>query len=628
MEVLLGYVMLYLIIIFGSIFITSVTNKKIEKSIAINMCLIILTLYLFGAINCLKIGVYFVSVISIVLGIIGIKKKKGILKLIATPGFAFFSIVYFILMLTTYNKQLVDWDHFTYRSFNAKFMYYTNSMIKDYEFFYPPASTLLEYFFMKIIGVYRQGIEAFAIQIFGISLLLPFYENVKKKTFAKLAIGIIIICIPAVFTNLVFYESAYIDATLGLILGYALYIYFTEKSYMYRILAVGIPVCVSSIMKPFGIVLVGVLILILAIYEFLHNKYVLKRKFKLLLKSKELKTIVIITIMIGIVFVSWEIVQKLNAKQGKAATLEVSKAIAEEKGPVKYVLDSIITTVFGKYQENNDAADSNRGLIEALYKVNGIYTPLKLSLASTSILFIIAYIYYYYKIKDEKFKFQTVSVAIGLILYLGLLQVAYITKFSDSEMMGHNGIDRYFTTYLLAMLYLIFSIVINNLNKKQYNSKQYAFLLAIIILITPIQSICDATITSGIYNINSIEYINSSKNIADKIDKYVEKDAKIITISQTSKTKLYNIMLKYYLYPEHKTSVLNDIGREYIKKIQEMLKENDYIYIFSKDEELDQVLKEVSNNVEEVKNKTLYKIEYSNNGQVVLIEQQYVNEMI
>lgn len=631
MNVVWGYFILYLIIIFGSIFISSITNKKIEKSIAINMCIIILTLYLFGALGHLQLGVYFVSIASIILGIIGIRKqKKNIFKLVLTPGFAFFSIVYFVLMLTTYNKQLVDWDHFSYRSFNAKYMYYTNSMIKDYEFFYPPASTLIEYFFMKIIGVYRQGIEAFAIQLLGISLLLPMDENIKKSKVAKIAVGVIIICIPAVLTNLVFYESAYIDATLGLILGYSLYTYFTEKSYIYRILAVGIPISVSAIMKPFGIVLVAVFILILVIYEFLQNKYVLKKKFRNLLKSKELKTILVIAIMIVLVFVSWDVVQKLNAKQRKAATItgaNQNRVTEEGKGPIEYIVDSVITTVFGKYQENNDAADSNRGLIEALYKVYGIYTPLKLSLASTSILFIIAYVYYYYKIKDENFKFQTAAVVIGLILYMGLLQVAYITKFSTVEMLGHNGIDRYYATYLLGMLYLIFAVVINNLKKKQNSSKSYTLLLVTILLITPLQSICDATITSGIYNINSIEYINSAKNIADKINEYVEDDAQIITIAQTNETTLYNIMLKYYLYPDHNAKVFSSVGEDKIEKIKETLEDSDYIYIFSKDENLNKVLKTIFN-IEEVKNKTLYKIEYQNNGQASLVEQQYIDEII
>lgn len=633
MEIVARCLILYLLITFGSIGISSKTNKKIEKSIPIYMCLVILTLYVFGIFNFLKIGFYFVCFLSIILGIIGIKKQKTkIVDLVATPGFAFFSIVYFVLMITTYNKQLVDWDHFTYRSLNAKIMYYTDTMVKGYDYFYPPAATLIEYFFMNVIGMYRQGIEAFAMQIFGISLLLPMFDNVRPKKHAKIAkisVALIIICIPAVFINLIFYESAYQDATLGLLLGYILYMFFSNSSLKYKILSIGLAMSILVLTKPSGIGIAAILIAIFIIYEFFNNRYILKRKTKALLKNKNLIIIIAITLIVLTIFASWKIVQKVYEKDNKVSQIRQTELRVEEqaKSPIEYVYKSIITTILGKSEENNDAANSNGDLIYALYRTYGLYTPIKLSLAATSILFIIAYAYYYYKIKDEKFKFQSIAIVIGLVLYILFLQLSYLLKFSKEEMIGHNGIDRYYATFLLGMLYYIYAVVIHNLNKKEYEAKKYFAILLIILLITPLNSVSNVTITSGIYNINSTQYINSAKNIAEEINEYVQEDSKIITISQTEDTKLFNIMLKYYLYPEYNANVINNVGDNNIEYIKKLSETSDYIYIFSKDDKLNKILNKIFSNIEKVENNTLYKIQ-NNNGNMSLIKQKHIDEII
>ena len=143
MRIFFGYLGLYFTIIFGSLFIAHITKKKVEKVIPVNFCANILLLYIFGAFDILKAGLYITIAINVLLGIYTIfKEKKNLKETLATPGFVFFSICYFVLMLTTYNKQLVDWDHFTYRSLNAKIMYYTDTMVKGYTYFYPPAPTL------------------------------------------------------------------------------------------------------------------------------------------------------------------------------------------------------------------------------------------------------------------------------------------------------------------------------------------------------------------------------------------------------------------------------------------------------------------------------------------------------
>lgn len=624
MRLLLGYIALYLIITFGSMFFASILKKKIEKTIAISLGFNVLVLFAFAIFDFLVAGVVFVSITNIILGIIAlIREKKNITNLVFTPGFGFFSIIYVIFAITTFNRTLVDWDHFSYRSLNVKMMCNTDS-IREYVRFYPPLTNLLEYFFIKVIGVYKQGIEAFAMQLLGFSLMIPVFENVKSHKFVKFTVAAVLLCIPAVFKNLVFYESAYPDATIGLLLGYILYTYFTEDYSMYKIIAVGIAVSMLILTKPLGIAIVAIAISILFIYEFCKNKFILKNKFMNLIKSKEFKFIIIITIIAIAIFIFWEIFQTVISATSSSATVRKNSSRVEGK-PISYILDSVITTVFGKYEENNDGAVSNRHLITSLYSVTALNTPVKLSLAATSMLFLIGYVIYYYKTKDNNFKYQTLAIGIGLLLYVGVLQVSYLTKFVTFEMLGHNGIDRYFPSYLIGMLYFICAIVINNLNKKEYNTKSYLILLIAIFVITPIGSVCDATITSGIYNIDAIEYVNNSKNIADKIDVCVEDDSDIIAISQLEKTRLFNIMLKYYLYPNHNVKICEDLKADNLENINKYIKEYEYIYVFSQDEELLELFELLFGDINEIEDKTLYKIECDNQNNIKLVKHAYLD---
>ena len=197
MEILLRYILLYIIIIFGSIFISSKLKKKIDSSIIINFLCIIIILYIFGIFNLLNIGVWVISFLELILGSITIakyikNKQLHVLKEnILTTGFIFFTIIYFVFAITTINKYLSNWDQFSYWSYAAKDMYYTNNLVitTSIGVQYPPMPTILEFFFMKVIGLYAQGIEAFAVQLLGFSLLLPLFEKIKNGKIAKISLS-------------------------------------------------------------------------------------------------------------------------------------------------------------------------------------------------------------------------------------------------------------------------------------------------------------------------------------------------------------------------------------------------------------------------------------------------------
>lgn len=618
LTVLLRYILLYLVIISGSIFIANKANKKIEKCIAPNIAIIIIALYIFGIFEILKYGVWIIAGINIILGLYTIINNKNNLKeKILTPGFIFFNIIFFTLMITTYNKNLVDYDHYFYRSFNTKVIYYTDCISKGFEALYPPSINLLEYFFMKIIGEYAQGIEAFAVQIFGFSLLIPLFDRNKSTKFINTVISIAIICVPAILANLIFYESAYPDALLGLIIGYSIYMLYTEKNNKFKIFSVALILAVTTITKPIGFCISGIIIGMYILIELLNNKCNKKENIKKFFKSKEFRNIIILIITVVMIFTSWKIFTKINNKYNKGIRGEDSSRT--EGQPITYTLKSILTTTFGYYEENHDTADSNNDLIPKIYSAIATIAPVRMSMYGViAIIAISTLIVYKYVIKDkEKTKFANtvISLIVGLVIYIILLQLSYILKFSTEEMLGHNGLNRYLPTFLLGMIYFIVTISIKNMEEKNDRKINFCILLSIIIAFTPLQSIANVSITSGIYNIQSIEYCNNGRIPANKINNKIEEEAEIISISQNEKTNIYNWMIKYYLYPNHSVKIYNNVKEQNVAKIKaKILEENiSYIYIVNSDEKLNKAINDEFKNEIKLKENTLYKIQIEEN---------------
>ncbi len=187
-------------------------------------------------------------------------------------------------------------------------------------------------------------------------------------------------------------------------------------------------------------------------------------------------------------------------------------------GKIENVLKSILPTVLGTYTENLDIANSNGKLIEKLEQVIQISTPVKIDTEGLIIIYFIIALLYYRKSKQEDksyIKYVTISIFIGLVLYIISLQLAYITQFSVKEMFNHDGMERYIASYLLGILYIIVAFSLTEIQKHN-KTLPYIILTSIIILITPLTSVANATITSGIFNIHTSLYCNKERNTAEK----------------------------------------------------------------------------------------------------------------
>ncbi len=283
-------------------------------------------------------------------------------------------------------------------------------------------------------------------------------------------------------------------------------------------------------------------------------------------------------------------------------------------------MQSILPTIFGTYTENLDIPNANGSLIEKLYKVPEISTPVQISAAGLiAIYFVITIIYYQKSKQGEKIYIKNVafSVFLGLFLYIASLQLAYITQFSTKEMLNHDGMERYIASYLLGILYIIVAFALEQCKKSNKNMS-YIIITSLIVLITPVTSIANATITSGIYNINTTLYCNMGRNRAEQIQTIVGNEDTILGICQDKNKQLINLMVRYYLYPiNYEVVDADDNDEAIIEKIKSQ--KYSYIYLMKINEKIKDVL-ENEFNIKEIEDDSLLKITEKGLEKIELVE--------
>lgn len=611
--ILLRYILLYIIILLGSIFIADKLKDKTQNTIAIYLMTSICCLYIFGLFNLLNFGIVITSICSGILGIITIvkyiknKNVQQLRKMICTPGMIFFTLIFFIFIITTLKRTITHWDQYSYWSYAAKDMYYSGkiNIQNSIDIQYPPMPAILQVYFMKIIGIYSQGIEIFTTWILGFSLLVPLFNKTNNKKITNFAISIIIICVPAIFSMLIFYESAYPDALLGLLIGYILKNYFFESNERIKNTALPFSIFVVTITKPTGFVIAGIMTITFLIYEIIKNKI----KFTQLIKNNTIRKIIIYILIILLTYVSYNTFLKIfdsNTEQQDSKGVNIS-----------YIISNIFTTTLGTPQDDYSAAESNGNLLDKLQKTTEIYTPVYINALGVICIYIVISVFIYKysnnneNISKKNVKYIYISVFISLAIYILFLQVAYITKFSSKEMINHDGFERYIGTYLLGILYLTIYIILEKIESKHLeNNLPYIILAIVIFTITPIYSIANATITSGIYNINNQSYLNKSYESAEYIKQKVNENDKVLGICQKSELRLENLIIRYYMYPIN-YKVMDKIDQSK-GTIEDIIKNYNYIYIVYSDSYLEYTTKQYLNEEETIKENTLYKVNTEN----------------
>ena len=465
-------ILLLFIIFIPSFYIAVKKNIDVEKIIPCTIFSIILIIYLFGLINLLKFGVYFIFILAIgsliLLCINFMKNKVSVVEFIKTlfKPTIFLWIVGIITLFFYYEgRMLIEWDEFSHWGDVVKMMYYnniynTNPASLSAARAYPPVMSIFQYFVENIsFNGYKEHYLFCAYQTFVISLFLPFIKNIKwREIFKIIIIVIVIILAPILFFSIPFYyNSIYIDPFLGILFGYIMANIFINKEYnKFQIISISLALFTLTLTKDIAPVfsLLSILYVFFDLVIINKNyKFINRSNFKLFIQK--LKPIWIFLIVVVASYLSWKINAMINinnlASSHPSTIKDVIKALLHYGGTYRVtVVDNYVSTL------------RNYRFIE----MGNIYII-------TLVMIIFSMLIYKNEKKDEKKKsfFGFLTMYLGEFLYLLLMVILYILMFSEYEALNLASFGRYIGIYLIAILYfLVFITIFRSIEQKKYTS--------------------------------------------------------------------------------------------------------------------------------------------------------------
>ncbi|MCM1232132.1 MAG: hypothetical protein NC123_06385 [Butyrivibrio sp.] len=160
-------VVLFLFIISVSGMAALFFKRRIEETIAVVIFSVITILYFGGMLSgSLLTGVYLCGIIGIgsvlYVGRKVVKDRRNVLKLCVTPGLAIFALLFIWIVWLNANRVFSSWDEFSHWGLAVKnmdyFDYFSNHPYSTDTFSgYPPATSLWQYFFVKLGGDFSES---------------------------------------------------------------------------------------------------------------------------------------------------------------------------------------------------------------------------------------------------------------------------------------------------------------------------------------------------------------------------------------------------------------------------------------------------------------------------------------
>lgn len=579
-------------------FYSKLTKKKLTIILPTIFFIVFFILYLSGIIfSNFKPGIYFIYVFSFIIFIynvyylltIGEDNPKSTLGQVLS-----ICLIFKLLPLTLISFKSNTWDDFSHWLLTVKNMVIFNQIPINPESTvsfrsYPPSIGIIEYFYNYIqkkhaIDYNSQFILNFLIIVILLAILDM--KNINKKF--KILMFPILLIIPAL-TVYEIYSSLLVDGILGIMGAYILIYYeYTKKNMMgsnrFKIFDIALAVSFLTLLKPTGSVIVIFCIIYICLDVCFRQKS----------QKSEIITIVLSLILSRL---SWTYYLK------KYKIINIWKM---EK--VRNVLN-ILLKKGEDYQYR-----VIRTFWDAIFMKNIIVIPEGVRLITYCMFFMILFgvllSIYLNKKNNNVLKLLIYNTVITL-MYPLLLLILYVSIFSQGEAEILASYERYLSTVIIFLI--LFNIWV--LTEEAFLKKYYLLLIIIFFFLSFGNLELERVFNRKKSNFNT-DSISERIKIPLKISNLSYKNTKVYYLSVNPKPYYQFLRLQYDLTPiklQHWGEVMYD--KEI--NLKERIKNYDYIYVESLNSDIIEKYKDIFNS--NMKLKTFYKIENSND-KISLVE--------
>ena len=593
------FIKLFLIIILISLFFRTLLKRRIEEVIPFTSLFMIIIIFICGLFNNLSLGVNIIKIITFIAMVFNLfhlkkviknKNIKEELKLILTPGFFIYTILFIFFCYLNRNFILEDYDEFNHWGLIIKNMFYyngygtvSNSRVTFNE--YPPLTANFSYILLKLNNVFLEDRTLIGQNILYLSLIIPITNKINyKKSLKKLILSLVIILfVPMIFYKAFFYNLL-VDGLMGILFGIGLYIiYQNDEDKNYKIMSFVLIITSLVLIKNTGLFLA----ILLIIYYLFDLLFINKEK----LKSKEIKKLLLLLLIPLILIISWYIKIYLG------------------KYTVEWKIDNI----------NIEEKVEDKEKVKKLY-FQSTYNKKSFTIRNISFIFtllaLIGYSFCIYELcnkkEQKKYFFIMIFHSLTFLIFFIFLLWVYLNLFLNVESIVLSCYERYLSTLLISWLMLNSLILLN----KPINLKTIYLFLLFIIFFTPSDNLKNRYIDKE----NFKTFLQTEKSNYTKISKYQN------LITNKDRVYFYSnianpFVVKINRYEFFNINIINQDGNfkgskeEFVDLI--LKNQIDYIYIFKNLPEItDQYLSLFEEQT--INEDTLYKVIIDKKNQIKL----------
>ncbi len=619
-----------------SLFIMVITGRKWEETVAVSLFFEGFFLYLFGLTEHLLWGIGFVYLLSIcaLLAAVFLYNKKGLdLPKLLSPGLWIYLLLFGVILITSNNDWLGMRDELRHWELAVRDMFYYDSFAKHAGTTvilprYLPFSTLIEYLFEFVNGVFSEDILFMAYQTMLLSVSVIVCKLLQKGKKRKLFLPVLtaIICIPILFFNNIS-SSIMVDSLMAVIVAYILICYYSEKMSWFNCIRIASALCTLALIKEIGVALAGVAALIIfgdAFFEGLRKK---KINFRRLLFP-----VICVFLVMG-TYLSWQVYLNIpvngnlqeSAYQvtgGEEPADKTQEAAVEIEETVE--IDSAMSAsgismeglknIFAGKGEGYQYQVTRNFIIELLdgetYSIGFIKISFVDLLAIMAFLvFCLAFLGYWNGERHRLFVFSGMILLSGAC-FCAFLQLTYWFSFEPYEAMDLTSMDRYLAPYICAIMMVVMYLICDGTDRSSWRTVKADCLVYVItfflIISTPVKDIiiesndvAENTTKENIYGYDRIAEM--LRSIADRgerayficshSDGYAEYIFRNAVCPIVSEHENWNIVAdkeifdkQYELYPENEVTVHNEAVILPPESLSWIFGKCKYVVIFHADE--------------------------------------------
>lgn len=643
------------VIIYISAFLSLNLNKRIGSTIP--MTYIVLALLMLLTSIVLKISMFKYVVLAIIfivtiLIVFKFHKKEATLyevkQLCLKPSLIIYALFFCYLYFVLRNVQLSNIDDLglwgtRILDMNRTDALYTNEYTVFGNSAYPPFTAMLSLVFIKLFGTIKQSYMILAQASFSFSIFVSLLDNYDfnyKNCLKVLSTLLIIICATLmVHTNYSFgdyafiYNSIYVDWILGILLAKGLFLlYCFDIDKIANYIEIGLYGVALALTKQTGLPLALIpmagtycvialrtnRLLISNIYlkKYLLNVigiptifYVIWKTYYSIFTGNYLllnyKLILCIIIFAMLLLMSAFVVYKLYINKKNRINFRMLFIITLIFPLILFLISNVIVNTS---TNNNYKVNIITRFVIACFNTPIIIKTIKLSYYPITVLVTIT-LFLILKRRNNDFSTYTIPV----LYYLGSIAYALVILLSYLFVFGYEGytlvvFGRYMQTYTYAGLCLVVLVFLFD------NKEIYKIFLCLILSIVLIET---KSINTLIYNPNWQNFRSEAqiKALSDYFE-YEYRGEPMVVIAQHD---MRDLNLVGYIADEKKINIKNcaSLRTDQIDRFNKVLSENKYILVASRNDDLIELWKLVSD--EEPYNMSLYRVDYENGGYKVVL---------